>query len=147
MRFFSFLLCLMLTASVVFTNMASADGINTGENDSDLSDNDILLIEKAVESTLPDSSFSAAVSLASVIINRYRSDIYPDSVLKIIEGSPLLRIDHSTEVSERSRCALRYALLGASPIKEATGAVKLGEGELPPAAEYIITDGWCFYAE
>jgi len=112
-----------------------------------LSDNDITLIEKALESTAPDCEFSASVALASVILNRYRSSIYPDSVLSIIEGADFLEIDHTITPSERSRLALTYALHGSSPIKDAIGAFTVTEDEEVSVAEYIIIGNWCFYAE
>lgn len=112
----------------------------------DLSKNDILLIEQALESSAQGDEFSALVSLASVLINRYSSPLYPRSMLKIIEGDPNLTLDLSVEPSQRSRLAVRYALLGSSPLSGATGMARLDLGR-PAAAEYIIIGGWFFYTE
>lgn len=141
MKILSFILCTF----ILFNFFAY---VHADESTSpDLSKNDILLIERILESTAHGAEFSVLVSLASVIINRYRSPIYPDSVLKIAEGSDILKIDHSVTPSGRSRIAVSYALLGSSPTKDATGVSFCSGEDTPEAAEYILIDGWLFYTE
>jgi len=125
---------------------ASAQIAIEDENSVPLSENDILLIEKAVQSSAPDAPFSVLVMMAQVLINRYRSDIYPNSMIKIIEAEPSLTISYLSQPSDRVRCAVYYALIGTAPMKEASGIKKLSE-ESFDFAEYMIIDGCCFYTE
>ena len=112
-----------------------------------LSENDITMIEKALETTAPDAHFSVLTGIAHIIINRYKSEIYPDSLTRIIEGDSVLKIDYSITPSKRTKTALYYAMYGSSPINEATGIKKLAYEEAPEFAEYIVIDDWCFFVE
>ena len=141
-------IALTLVMSVVFVSVkVSALPADKPEYTLDLSDNDITLVEKTIQSTAPDAPFSVLVMMAQVLINRYRSDIYPSSMTKIIEAEPSLSISYLSQPSDRVKCAVYYATLGTAPMKDANGVKKLSEGESVNFAEYVVIDGSCFYAE
>ena len=139
------LLSLILCFIVIFFSLPKASC--EVEARAYISESDILLIEKALQTTAPNAAFSVLVSLASVIINRYVSPIYPDSVLSVIEGTRFISIDHSVTTEDRARLAVKFALAGSSPIKDAAGVFFSESGEVPDVAEYILIDGWYFYSD
>lgn len=117
------------------------------QSNAGLCESDISLVEKAVETTAGDEEFSVAVEIASVLINRHSSKIYPLSMLDILNIDDNIRIDHGISVSPRSSAAVRLALMGTSPLPDATGAMTLTEESDIPYAEYLVIGRWCFYCE
>ena len=69
------------------------------------------------------------------------------SVLSVIEGTRFISIDHSVTTEDRARLAVKFALAGSSPIKDAAGVFFSESGEVPDVAEYILIDGWYFYSD
>lgn len=130
--------CLLLSSTIA---------VAAKSNDIGLCESDISLIERAVETTAGDTEFSVAVGIASVLIARFKSKIYPITMLDILNINDDIRIDHSICVSQRSSSAVKYALMGTSPLKDATGAMLITEERDIPYAEYIIIGKWCFYCE
>ena len=90
-----------------------------------------------------DASFAARVAIASVLLNRFRSELFPASPVKIAKNAEFLSLDLSVTPSHKSLSAVRFALLGASPCGRALHAKKAekGEGDNP----ILSVDGWLFY--
>ena len=150
------LFCVLLTFILCFSVCLSAFSLSAGGEGEDRSEiyslfcdltpYEVSLLEGAVEATVPDGSFALRVSVASVILNRLDSPLYPDSLPKIVRGSSFLA-DGSAEPSKKTRQAVLSALLGASPVCRSTHARRLSDGEEIPAeaVSYVVIDGWVFW--
>lgn len=151
-KFFRVLLPFLLCFSVCFSMLSlSVGGKEEDRNEiyslfCDLTPYEVALLESAVEATVPEGSFALRVSVASVILNRLDSPLYPDSLPKIVRGSSFLE-DGSAVPSKKTRQAVLSALLGASPVFRSTHALKLTEDEEIPAeaVSFVVIDGWVFW--
>ena len=136
-RFFSFFTSLLLILSLIRITFAD-DPIYR-----EISEEEAYVWATAIESTAPDASFAARVAIASVLLNRFRSELFPASPVKIAKNAEFLLLDLSVTPSHKSLSAVRFALLGASPCGRALHAKKAekGEGDNP----ILSVDGWLFY--
>jgi hypothetical protein len=136
-RFFSFFTSLLLILSLIRITFAD-DPIYR-----EISEEEAYVWATAIESTAPDASFAARVAIASVLLNRFRSELFPASPVKIVKNAEFLSLDLSVTPSHKSLSAVRFALLGASPCGRALHAKKAekGEGDNP----ILSVDGWLFY--
>lgn len=136
-RFFSFFTSLLLILSLIRITFAD-DPIYR-----EISEEEAYVWATAIESTAPDASFAARVAIASVLLNRFRSELFPASPVKIAKNAEFLSLDLSVTPSHKSLSAVRFALLGASPCGRALHAKKAekGEGDNP----ILSVDGWLFY--
>ena len=136
-RFFSFFTSLLLILSLIRITFAD-DPIYR-----EISEEEAYVWATAIESTAPDASFAARVAIASVLLNRFRSELFPATPVKIAKNAEFLSLDLSVTPSHKSLSAVRFALLGASPCGRALHAKKAekGEGDNP----ILSVDGWLFY--
>lgn len=145
-------ICAVIISAVlvfsVFPTASFADAIEDHPFlDVRLSESDIKVICEAIEETAPDSSFAVRISLACVILNRYRSPLYPDSILRIVECASFLSYTPGKEVSHKTETAVRYALFGASPCASALYAEKTEDGSIPESASSgIVIENWAFFS-
>ena len=136
-RLFSFFSSMLLITA--FAGVAFADDPIYCE----ISEEEAYVWAAAIESTAPDASFAARVALASVLLNRFRSELFPSSPVKIAESAEFLSFDFTVKPSHRSLSAVRFALLGASPCGRAIYAKRSqGEDGITPI---LSVDGWIFY--
>ncbi len=138
-KLISFFLLSVLAVPCLARPAASSDPIL-----SEISEEEAYVWAAAIESTAPEASFAVRVALACVLLNRYRSPLFPSSPLKIAATADFLSLDCTVEPSHKSLSAVRFALLGASPCGRAL-YVKRGEGERG-ATPLLEIEGWCFYS-
>ena len=136
-RIFSILASFLLIAAL--TGGAIADDPIYRE----ISEEEAYVWATAIEATDANASFAARVAIASVLLNRYRSELFPSSPVKIAECAEFLSHDFSVTPSHKSLSAVRFALLGASPCGRAIYA-KQSEGE-EGITPILSVDGWIFY--
>ena len=136
-RFFSFLMSLLLIFALACITFAD-DPIYR-----EISEEEAYVWASAIESTAPDASFAARVAIASVLLNRYRSELFPSSPIKIARNAEFLTLDLSVTPSHKSLSAVRFALLGASPCGRALHAKRAESNEKTDPV--LSVDGWVFY--
>lgn len=136
-RIFSFLASVIVIATLTHATLAD-DPIYR-----EISEEEAYVWAAAIESTAPDASFAARVAIASVLLNRYHSGLFPSSPIKIAEYAEFISLDLSVTPSHKSLSAVRFALLGASPCGRAIHARRSdGEEGITPI---LSVDGWIFY--
>ncbi len=106
-----------------------------------VSEEEVFLIASAVEGVAADSSFALRISLASVILRRSVSPLYPSSIRRIISSASFL--SDSLPPSEKTLQAVYFAVCGGSPAGFALHAER-GDS-LPDGAVGVLIDGWCFW--
>lgn len=136
-RIFSFLASVIVIATLTHATLAD-DPIYR-----EISEEEAYVWAAAIESTAPDASFAARVAIASVLLNRFRSECFPSSPIKIVECADFLSLDLSVTPSHKSQSAVRFALLGASPCGRALHAKRADRND--GASPILSVDGWCFY--
>lgn len=138
-RIFPFLASVLLIAALA--KAAFADDPIYRE----ISEEEAYIWATAIESTAPDSSFAARVAIASVLLNRFHSSLFPSSPIKIAENAEFISLDLTVTPSHKSLSAVRFALLGASPCGRALYAKRsAGEDGITPI---LSVDGWIFYSD
>ena len=138
-RLFSFCASMLLIAALA--NVTLADDPIYRE----ISEEEAYVWASAIESTAPEASFAARVAIASVLLNRFRSERFPSSPIKNAECAEFLSVDFSVTPSHKSLSAVRFALLGASPCGNSLYAKRAAaeEGIFP----ILSVDGWFFYSD
>ena len=98
------------------------------------------LLARAIESAASGESYTVMVSLASVLLNRVKSENYPASLAAVISdaGIDVSEVAPSTQ-AYRAACD---AIGGFDPTDGAIGYSKENE-ELPHIR--LKTGAWCFY--
>lgn len=98
------------------------------------------LLACAIESAAPGESYTVMVSLASVLVNRTKSDMYPSSLAAVISDAG---IDISSAVP--SSQALRAAADALGGFDPTSGALRYSRENSEDILLLLGTDGWSFY--
>lgn len=97
------------------------------------------LLALAVEAVAAGESYTVAVSVAAVLLNRVKADEYPSALAAVIADAGM--DISSVTPSDRSRRAARDACLGFDPTD---GALGYSKDSSPPFVR-LKTGAWSFY--
>lgn len=78
-------------------------------------ENELQLLARTAEMTFGSESYTARVALCSVILNRAKSDRFPQSIAAVIRSAGLYPESFEGAISERTMHAARAAMLGVDP--------------------------------
>lgn len=110
----------------------------------DFSENEILYMQKCIETETYQCSFDAKVNVASVILNRIKHESFPNNAVDVVT-SPKQFCYIRNNISQDTITALEYAYLFNGDFENAVYFQSSGYKETFNGAEYVGTDGYHWF--
>lgn len=110
----------------------------------DFSENEILYMQKCIETETYQCGFDAKVNVASVILNRIEHESFPNNAVDVVT-SPKQFCYTRNNISQDTITALEYAYLFNGDFEDAIYFQSSGYKETFNGAEYVGTDGYHWF--
>lgn len=107
-------------------------------------EDEVLYMQKCIETETYQCDFGAKVNVASVILNRVEHEYFPDNAIDVITSPKQFKYGREC-ISNDTELALEYAFIFGGDFEDAIYFQSSGYKETFNGAEYIGTDGYHWF--